>query len=144
MYKKANTHNSATWFKFIVAGNFLFLVVLLITACFLSVFEDYSFFQFNLELYGELLNEFRLIMVYLGITEIVVLAYCWLNKNFQLLIFVGFFMVLLIGSLQFYGEVNQVEFDENIPLLFLYAGLSHIVFGILQTLPTKQSNHFSS
>jgi hypothetical protein len=117
--------------KFMVVGNFLFSVLLLLTACFLSSFEEYSLFEFNDALYGVLINSFRVIVVYLGITEMLLCGYCWFSKKFQLFIFIGFFLVLMIGTMQFYAEVNEIEIDTNFPLLFLYTGLSHIAFGVL-------------
>ncbi len=44
---------------------------------------------------------------------------------------VGFFLILMIGSMAFYGQINAIEIDENFPLFFLYTGLSHILFGVM-------------
>ncbi|MFZ2726002.1 MAG: hypothetical protein WAX77_07130 [Methylococcaceae bacterium] len=126
--------------KLLLSVNVLFSVILLLTGCFLSLFEDYSLFEFNHDLYGELINSFRVIMVYIGVTELVLCSYCWLSKKFQLFIFIGFFLVLMTGSVQFYAEINEVEIDANIPLFFLYIGLSHIAFGVLAKIESIRTN----
>ncbi len=120
--------------RFFVEINFYLSVVVLVTGSFLSLSDSYSFFEFNESLYGALDNNLRMMMVYLGITEIIVFAYCWISKNFQVMAVVGFFLVLMIGSMAFYGEVNAVAIDENFSWFFLYAGLSHGVFGIIKIL----------
>ena len=104
---------------------------MLIAGGMLSVSGSYSIFAFNEELYGALDNNLRMIMVYLAMTESVILGYCFFRKNFQVMIPVGFFLILMIGSMEFYGEINSIEIDENFPLFFLYTGLSHILFGVM-------------
>jgi len=106
----------------------------------LSVSGSYSFFEFNEELYGALDNNLRLIMVYLAITETVILGYCFFRKNFQVMIPVGFFLILMIGSMEFYGQINAIEIDENFPLFFLYTGLSHILFGVMAGIERNSSD----
>jgi hypothetical protein len=117
--------------KFLLEVNFYISVIVLIAGGILSVSGSYSFFEFNEDLYGALDNNLRLIMVYLAITETVILGYCFFRKNFQVMIPVGFFLILMIGSMEFYGQINAIEIDENFPLFFLYTGLSHILFGVM-------------
>jgi hypothetical protein len=117
--------------KFLLEVNFYISVIVLIVGGMLSVSESYSVFEFNEELYGALDNNLRMIMVYLAITESVILSYCFFRKNFQVMIPVGFFLILMIGSMEFYGEINTVAIDENFSLFFLYTGLSHILFGVM-------------
>lgn len=114
--------------------NFYFSVVVLIIGSLLSFSDSYSFFEFNESLYGALDNNLRMMMVYLAFTEVVVFVYCLISKNFQVITVVGFFLVLMIGSMAFYGEVNSVAIDENFSVFFLYTGLSHSVFGIMKIL----------
>ncbi len=73
-------------------------------------------------------------MMYLAFTEAVVVGYCLATKNFKAMILVGFFLILMIGSLEFYGEVNTVAIDPSLPLFFLYTGVSHLLFGVKATL----------
>jgi uncharacterized membrane protein len=117
--------------KLLLEVNFYISVIVFIAGGMLSVSGSYSIFEFNEDLYGALDNNLRMIMVYLAVTEIVILIYCFLRKNFQVMIPVGFFLILMIGSMEFYGEINTIEIDENFPLFFLYTGLSHILFGIM-------------
>ena len=117
--------------KFLLEVNFYISVIVLIAGGMLSVSGSYSIFEFNEDLYGALDNNLRMIMVYLAVTEIVILIYCFLRKNFQVMIPVGFFLILMIGSMEFYGEINTIEIDENFPLFFFYTGLSHILFGVM-------------
>ena len=127
--------------KFLLEVNFYISVIVLIAGGMLSVSGSYSIFEFNEDLYGALDNNLRMIMVYLAVTEIVILIYCFLRKNFQVMIPVGFFLILMIGSMEFYGEINTIEIDENFPLFFFYTGLSHILFGVMailkETIPKR-------
>lgn len=109
-------------------------VMLLIVGSLLSLSDRYSLFDFNQELYGELINNIRIIMVYLALTEIAICIYCMVRKNTQAFVLVGFFLILMLGSVYFYGEINDVEIDEDLYLFFLYTGVSHILFGILSNL----------
>jgi len=114
--------------------NFFISVAIFITGCAFSASPSYSFFEFNEELFGALINNLRIMMLYLAATECVILTYCYFTKKYQFTVLIGFFLILMIGSLQFYGEVNTVEIDPNLPLFLLYVGLSHIVFGAKTTI----------
>jgi hypothetical protein len=126
--------------KFLLEVNFYISVFVLIAGGMLSVSGGYSIFEFNEELYGALDNNLRMIMVYLAMTECVILGYCFFRKNFQVMIPVGFFLILMIGSMEFYGEINSIEIDENFPLFFLYTGLSHILFGVMAGIERNSSD----
>jgi hypothetical protein len=117
--------------KWLLLLNFLISVILLFAGCFLSVSDGYSLFEFNEDLYGALDNNLRMIMIYLGMTELIILIYCAIRKNFRPMIPVGFFLILMVGSMEFYGEINTVEIDPNFPIFFFYVGVSHILFGIM-------------
>jgi hypothetical protein len=117
--------------KFLFEINFYLSVFVLIAGGILSASGSYSLFEFNEDLYGALDNNLRMIMVYLAMTEAVILGYCFFRKNFQVMIPVGFFLILMIGSMEFYGEINSIEIDDNFPLFFLYTGISHILFGVM-------------
>ena len=126
--------------KFLLEVNFYISVIVLIAGGIMSLSESYSFFEFNEDLYGALDNNLRMIMVYLAITEGVILGYCYFMKNFQAMIPVGFFLILMIGSMEFYGEINSIEIDDNFPLFFLYTGLSHILFGVMAGIEKSSAN----
>ncbi|MDD1609026.1 MAG: hypothetical protein LUO95_00025 [Methylococcaceae bacterium] len=117
--------------KFILVANFMISVMLLIAGSLLSLSDRYSLFEFNQDLYGELINNVKITLIYIAITEMIICAYCFFSKNTQIFIFVGFFLTLMLGSVYFYGEINDVEMDENLYLFFLYTGLSHTLFGVI-------------
>lgn len=120
--------------KFILVANFMLSVMLLTVGSLFSLSDRYSLFDFNQDLYGELINNVRVTMVYLALTEIAICIYCIVRKKTQAFVLVGFFLILMMGSVYFYGEINDVEIDENLYLFFLYTGVSHILFGILSNL----------
>jgi hypothetical protein len=124
--------------KFFLEVNFYISVIVLIAGGILSVTGSYSIFKFNEELYGALDNNLRMIMVYLAMTESVILGYCFLRKNYRVMIPVGFFLLMMIGSMKFYSEINAITIDENFPLFFLYTGLSHILFGVMMDSERKR------
>ena len=126
--------------KLLLEVNFYISVIVLIAGGILSASGSYSIFEFNEDLYGALDNNLRMIMVYLAMTEAVILVYCFARKNFQVMIPVGFFLILMIGSMEFYGEINTIEIDNNFPLFFLYTGISHILFGVMANIE-KNSTH---
>ena len=129
--------------KFLLEVNFYISVIVLIVGGFLSVSGNYSIFEFNEDLYGALDNNLRMIMVYLAMTEVVILGYCYFRKNFQVMIPVGFFLILMIGSMEFYGEINTIDIDENFPLFFFYTGISHILFGVMAGIENGSANEKS-
>jgi hypothetical protein len=123
--------------KFIVLANYTISVLVLIVGSLLSVTGGYAIFEFNEDLYGALDNNLQMMMVYLAMTEAVIVGYCLFTKHFQLMIAVGFFLILMIGSIEFYGEINTIVIDSNFYLFFLYTGVSHLLFGILATLRNR-------
>jgi hypothetical protein len=126
--------------KFLLKVNFYISVIVLIAGGLLSASGSYSIFEFNEELYGALDNNLRMIMVYLAMTESVILVYCVVRKNFLVMIPVGFFLITMIGSMEFYCEINSVTIDENFSLFFLYTGLSHILFGVMADIEKNSSD----
>ena len=117
--------------KLLLEANFYISVIVLIAGCLLSVSDSYSLFEFNEDLYGALDNNLRIIMIYLAMTEAMILMYCFFRHNFQVMIPVGFFLVMMIGSMRFYGEINAISIDENFFVFFLYTGISHILYGVM-------------
>ncbi len=117
--------------KLLVEANFYISVILIIAVSIMSVTGGYSVFEFNEELYGPMANNLRIMLVYLALADVIICAYCLLSKKFRVFIVVGFFLILSIGSLKFYGAINDVTVDDNFFVFFLYTGLSHIVFGIV-------------
>lgn len=123
--------------KFLLEVNFYISVFVLIAGCLFSVSDRYSIFEFNEDLYGALDNNLRIIMIYLAMTEMVILIYCYFRQNFQVMIPVGFFLIMMIASMRVYGEINDIGIDETFPLFFLYTGLSHILYGVMILIEKK-------
>jgi len=119
--------------------NFLLAAAAVVIAGLTSLSNELSAFDFNSEFAGALDNSLRMMMFYLAVTEIIVLVYCFANENFRSMLFVGFFLILIIGSLEFYGEMNGVIIDEKLPLFFLYTGASHSLYGLSVILAGKFS-----
>ena len=132
--------NLSRFCKLLVQINFYVSAIVLTAFCLLSFSDNFSVFSFNEDLYGALDNNLRMMIVYLGLIELVVFFYCWLIGKFQAMTLVGFFLILMIESIQFYGEVNSVEIDPNMPLFFLYTGLSHLAFGIMAIMENTRAN----
>ncbi|MDA1343498.1 MAG: hypothetical protein O2966_06490 [Proteobacteria bacterium] len=107
-----------------------------------AITENYSVFKFNEDLFGAMHNNLRIALLYLAMTEMVVCLYCFTTKQPKMMGFVGGFLLMMLGSLAFYGSVNSVAIDNAIPLFFLYTGVSHIVYGwfagFLETHRQKQ------
>ena len=129
--------------NFLVKTNFYISAIVLVVGCLLSTTENHSIFEFNEDLYGAIGNNIRVIMVYMAINELAILLYCFLRKNSRVMLAVGFFLILIIGSLEFYAEINAIEFDQNLRLFFLYTGISHLLYGFIEiekTDPIEPNN----
>ncbi len=133
--------NKYTILKILIEFNFYCAAVLLISLSFLCFSDEYSLFIFNENLYGALDNNLRMIMIYLAITECVILLYCYITKGFRLMMLVGFFLILMIGSMEFYGEINTVEIDDQFKIFFLYTGISHIIYGVLADIEQRMTSN---
>jgi hypothetical protein len=120
--------------KFFVDANFYLSVIVLVYGGLTAVTENYSIFEFNEDLFGAIHNNLRIALLYLGMTEVVICIHCFVAKQAKLMLFVGYFLVMMLGSLAFYGKVNSVPIDDDIYVFFLYTGLSHILYGWLSAI----------
>jgi hypothetical protein len=116
--------------KFLVDANFYISIFILLYGAFSAMTHDYSIFEFNEDLYGIMHSNLRMALLYLGMTETVILIYCYATKQPRLLLFAGYFLIMMLGSLTFYGKINTVPIDENMLLFFLYTGISHVLYGL--------------
>jgi hypothetical protein len=128
---KSMPSKSLTILKGLVKVNFYLSVVVLMAGGILSISENASIFEFNVDLYGPLANNLRMILVYLALTEVFLCIGCFLLNKPQFFILIGLSLVLMIGSLEVYGMINDIEIDPNLSIFFAYTGLSHIAFGLL-------------
>lgn len=109
--------------------NFNAAVILLLISGAATVLGNPLFFEDISDLYGPLANNMRLMMFYLCLIQIAVYSFYTLSNSPTVLAALGIFLLLLIGSLEFYSVINQIEVDENYRLLFIYSGLSHLLYG---------------
>lgn len=118
-------------FGFIAQANFYLSVIILIYGCVTAITDNYTVFDFNEDLFGAMHNNLRMALLFMGMTEVVVCLYCIAANQPGLMLFVGYFLILMLGSLAFYGKINSVPIDSDIHIFFLYTGVSHIIFGML-------------
>jgi hypothetical protein len=118
----------------VLAINFIVSVIFLVAGCLLSLTDQYSLFELNQDLYGEFISNFKITMFYVAITELIICGYCFISKKNEFFILVGFFLILMVASIHFYSEINNIELDANLSLFFLYTGVSHVLFGVLSDL----------
>jgi uncharacterized BrkB/YihY/UPF0761 family membrane protein len=120
--------------KFFTDANFYISVAVLVYGGLSAITENYSIFEFNEDLFGVMHNNLRIALLYLAMTEVVVCIYSFATNQPKIMLFVGYFLIMMLGSLAFYGKINSIPVDDNIPVFFLYTGISHIVFGFLSEL----------
>jgi hypothetical protein len=128
--------------KFLVDANFYLSVIVLVYGGISAITENYTVFKFNEDLFGAMHNNLRIALLYLGVTEIVICLYCLMTSQPKIMIFVGYFLLMMLGSLTFYGKINTVPIDHNILLFFLYTGLSHIAYGLMSAFGKVSSTKF--
>jgi len=138
---KTTPSKSLTILKWLVEINFYLSVVVLIAGSVLSVSENSSIFEFNVDLYGPLANNLRMMLIYLAFTEVFLFAGCFLLGKTQFFMLLGFSLVLMTGSLEVYSVINDIEVDPDLSIFFTYTGLSHIAYGLLAyILKSNQSD----
>jgi hypothetical protein len=129
--------------KFIADANFYLSVIVLVYGGMTAITDNYCIFEFNEDLFGVIHNNLRIALLYLAMTEVVVCLFCFITNQFKMMTFVGYFLLMMLGSLAFYGKINNVPIDDDIPLFFLYTGISHIVFGLLSSVESVTTKKYS-
>lgn len=109
--------------------NFNAAVIFLLVVSISSATGSKFFFDNNSDLYGPLASNLRLMLIYLTLSQLAVYFFCGYCRNCRLLLPVGLFWLMLIGSIEFYGIVNQISIDEDYHWFFLYMGISNLVYG---------------
>lgn len=124
------------------ANYYVSLIVALVCAVTSFIGTD-SLFDINSEMYGPLANNLRFVLVYVVLSELGLFFYCFIKNSFKELTILGFFLILLIGAMEFYGRVNQIPIDDKFYSFLLYVGLSNIFYGILAPLAVNDDSHAS-
>ncbi len=117
------------YLRLLIESNFYFSLVVLIFGAAVSLSDTYTLFEFNADLYGELANNLRIMMIYLALTEVMIFGCCFITKQYQYYMLVVVFLITIIPGLAFYGQVNNVEIDPNLDIFFFYTGVSHVLMG---------------
>lgn len=123
------THKILPSIKKLSVINFNAAVIFLLVVSISSAIGSTFFFENNSDLYGPLASNLRLMLIYLTLSQFFVYFFCSYCKSCRLLLPVGLFWLMLIGSIEFYGMVNQISIDENYPWFFLYMGISNLAYG---------------
>lgn len=129
MITKFLSHKMLQWLSMLSAINFNVAVIFLLVVSFISAAGSSMFFDNNSELYGPLAGNLRLMLIYLTLSQFTAYCFCSYTRNYVPLIPAGLFWLLLMGSIEFYGMVNQIPIDEDYGRLFLYLGLSNLAYG---------------
>ena len=109
--------------------NFNVSVIFFLVVSVLSLVGSDLFFENNSELYGPLANNLRMVLLYLCMVQLAVYGFHQTSRNYSAVFALGAFLLILIVSLQFYSIINQIEIDPSYQEIFLYAGLSHVLYG---------------
>ncbi len=139
-----NNSNSMKIIKFFADANYYISVLVLVYGGVTAITENHSIFEFNEDLFGAIHNNLRIALLYMGMTEVVLCLFCLVTKQPKIMVFVGYFLLMMMGSVTFYGQVNSVSIDNNIVWFFLYTGVSHILFGLLSGSQQIVANDYSS
>lgn len=115
---------------YISSSLFVFFIFLL-----LSGYDDLE--MSNYELFGPLANNLAIVLVYLVLIEVMITLLCMRKNSYVGVMILGFFYILLIGSLEFYATMNQIPMTSVLRSMLLYVGLSHIGFGIFSQLEKR-------
>ncbi|WAR43683.1 hypothetical protein [Methylomonas rapida] len=115
--------------RLLLQVNFNASVLFVLIVSVFSMAGSELFFENSEDLYGPLANNLRFVLLYLCLMQLAVYGFYQFKNNYAGVVCLGAFLLLLIASLEFYGSVNQIEIDPNYQALFLYAGLSHLLYG---------------
>lgn len=129
MNTRSLSRTSLNVLQIVLQVNFNASVILILLASILSLTGSEFFFESTSDLYGPLANNLRLVLIYLCLVQIAVYGFYQVSSNYAAIVALGAFLLILILSLEYYSLVNQVEIDENYQQVFLYAGLSHLLYG---------------
>lgn len=134
MNTRVLARSSLNLMQLLLQVNFNASVIFLLLVSALTLSGSELFFENNQDLYGPLANNLRFVLFYLCLMQLAVYGFYHANHSHAAVLGLGIFFLLLIGSLEFYCSVNQIEIDANYQKVFLYTGLSHFLYGGLYVL----------
>lgn len=142
MNTRSLSRTSLNVLQIVLQVNFNASVILILLASILSLTGSEFFFESTSDLYGPLANNLRLVLIYLCLVQIAVYGFYQMSSNYAAIVALGAFLLILILSLEYYSLVNQVEIDDNYRQVFLYAGLSHLLYGGVCVFRKKAAKRF--
>jgi hypothetical protein len=114
--------------------NFNASVIFLVIASALTFSGSELIIASNQDIYGPLVNNMRFVLFYLCLMQLSVYGIYRAKNSYAAVLIFGVFLLFLMGSLEFYCEINQIEVDGNYQQIFLYVGLSHAFYGVKRLL----------
>lgn len=129
MNTRSTSKTSLNVLQLLLQINFNVSVIFVLVVSLMSLAGSEFFFENNSDLYGPLANNLRMVLLYLCFVQMAVYGFYQMSSNYAAVFTLGAFLLILIISLQFYSIINQIEIDPNYQQIFLYAGLSHILYG---------------
>ena len=129
MHTRSFSNASLNVLQMVLQVNFNASVIFVLLVSFLSLTGSELFFEDTSDLYGPLANNLRFVLLYLCFVQLAVYGFYQMSSNYSAVFALGAFLLVLMVSLEFYGNVNQIDIDENYQRVFLYAGLSHLLYG---------------
>ena len=125
--------------KLICAVNFKAALIFLLLFSVVSVFDQPLYFDDYQDLYGPMIGNLRLMLIYLAVTDLAIYGYCHFSNNYQAVFIMGVFLLSLILGVEAYGLLNQVPIDDNYAWFFLYLGASHLSYAHWKVEPTTSN-----
>jgi hypothetical protein len=122
--------------------NFNASVIFLLIASVLTLSGSELIIASDQDLYGPLVNNMRFVLFYLCLMEVAVYSMYRAKKGYAAVLIFGVFFLFLMGSLEFYCQINQIEVDGNYQQIFMYVGLSHALYGGIRVL--RESSNLSN
>lgn len=131
MNQQTLTRSAFKIMEWVLQINYYASIVFLFVISAVSMSGSSAFFEDNVDLYGPLSSNLKMMLVYLSLMQLAGFGYLIIRKNCVTVLTLGAFFILLMGSIEFYGMINQIEVDENYQYLFLYCGLSNLFYGTI-------------
>lgn len=125
------------WFIAALELNYFTAVISMILTLVFMLAGKISLIELDGALYGAIGNNLTVVILYLIMITLVLPGYCFVKKQYLGITLLGFFYLLLIGSMEIYSYVNAIPLNREYYLLFFYVGLSHMIFG----MSVDQSEH---
>ena len=140
MFTSSPLIKSLSLIRLIFSINFNAAICFLLFICYFAIRGESQFFEYQKDLYGPMMGNLRLMLLYLCVTELAIYGFCKMRNNYVGIILLGIFFIMLTISIDLYGFLNQVPIDDHYRFLFFYLGLSHVFYGSLKLKSISDTN----